>query len=377
MTIQNQATKIIQIVPQLPPSINGLGDYALNLTRQLRKDYEIETRFIVGDAHWSGANNIEEFPVKKVAARSAFDLLSFLPPDIHTVLLHYVGYGYAKRGCPIWLVEALERWKSSISNAHLVTMFHEISAFGPIWTSAFWLSKLQKNLAARLVKISDHCVTSRYGYSEILHQIYRAKQAQIACLPVFSNIGEPECVPELAKRTRRLVVFGSRNARLQVYRQCHTALERTCQVLEIEEICDIGVPTGLELSEINGIPVIEKGVASAAEISNILLDSVAGFLNFPLPEFLAKSSIFAALCAHRLIPCMVSLTTVPIDGLQAGKHYWSTTYNQSNQLCLELGQAIADNAYAWYQTHNLSAQTKIFASCLNCQVEEESFSERA
>lgn len=34
--IEQQQT-IIQIVPRLPPAIDGVGDYALNLARQLRK----------------------------------------------------------------------------------------------------------------------------------------------------------------------------------------------------------------------------------------------------------------------------------------------------------------------------------------------------
>lgn len=49
--------KIIQIVPQLPPAINGLGDYALNLARQLRQDFAIETHFVVGDHSWTGATH--------------------------------------------------------------------------------------------------------------------------------------------------------------------------------------------------------------------------------------------------------------------------------------------------------------------------------
>lgn len=360
----NKFTQIICIVPRLPPAIDGVGDYGLNLATQLRKDFAIDTHFVVGDPNWTGAINIEGFPISKVSASSASSLLSsLLSLDISTVLLQYGGYGYAKRGCPLWLVEALESWKSSNANARLITMFHEIYASGPIWTSAFWLSNLQRNLTARLVQLSDRCLTSKQEYAEILHQLCRAKQAQIACLPVFSNLGEPECVPPLAKRTRRLVVFGHRNSRVQVYQKCSEALEQTCQALEIEEICDIGVPTGLELSTINGTPVVEKGVTETTQLSNILLDSVVGFLNFPPPAHLAKSTVFATYCAHRLIPNMVPTCTVPIDGIQSGKHYWSTN-DQSKQLCLEVGQEIADNAHAWYQTHSLPVQAKIFAAFL-------------
>jgi len=45
---------IIQIVPRLPPVIDGVGDYALNLARQLPKDFNIQTHFIVGSSTWKG-----------------------------------------------------------------------------------------------------------------------------------------------------------------------------------------------------------------------------------------------------------------------------------------------------------------------------------
>lgn len=372
LTKANKATKVIQIIPQLPPSINGVGDYALNLARQMRKDYQIETTFIVGDRYWEGAIAIEDFPIKKVETNSAEALLSLIynnssqlvsTPRI-PVLLHYVGYGYAKRGCPVWLLKALERWKIKNINSFLVTMFHEVYASGQPWTSAFWLSPLQQNIAGRLLKLSDRYLTSKQSYAEILYKLARVKQGSITSVPVFSTVGEPEYFPPLAERTRRLVVFGNRNAKLQVYQQCHAGLAQICQALEIKEIFDIGVSTGLNLSKINGIPIVEKGVTQAPEISKILLDSVAGFLNFPPPPYLAKSSIFAAYCTHRLIPCMVSFSTTPIDGLQTGKHYWSVD-SQSNHLCLETGQEIADNAHVWYQTHSLTMQAKIFKDHLN------------
>ena len=50
---------IIQIVPRLPPSVDGLGDYALSLAFQMRQDFGIETHFIVGDQKWVGDAHIE------------------------------------------------------------------------------------------------------------------------------------------------------------------------------------------------------------------------------------------------------------------------------------------------------------------------------
>jgi hypothetical protein len=93
---------IFQIVPQLPPAIDGVGDYALNLASQLRCDHALETEFMVCDPTWQGESEIEGFPVHKLNSRSSTDLIAQLNQlQATTVLLHYVGYGYAKRGCPI------------------------------------------------------------------------------------------------------------------------------------------------------------------------------------------------------------------------------------------------------------------------------------
>jgi hypothetical protein len=355
---------IIQFVPELPPAINGLGDYALNLARQLRQEFGKETHFVVGDPNWEGDRQIEGFPISVLSKRSGRAVLSLLIEacsSLTPVLLHYVGYGYARRGCPVWLVDGLERWHNADVNHSLVTMFHELYAFGPPWASSFWLSPLQKNLAIRLARLSDRILTSRQDYAKSLHQLSRGKHGTIPTYPVFSNIGEPEQVLPLVQRKRRLVLFGHRNTRLLAYQQHLSALQQTCQTLEIEEVCDIGVPTGLKLPQLLDVPVVEMGVTQATEIRQVLLDAIAGFLSYPPPIYLAKSTIFAAYCAHQLIPILTSSSAVPVDGLHAGKHYWVAD-EQIEPLSLDAGEAIADNAYTWYQTHNLSVQAKIFAS---------------
>ena len=360
----NSLAQITAIVPRLPPAVDGLGDYGLNLARQLRQDFGLVTEFIVGDPTWAGEASVDGFIVKQVAAQSVAALLDLLPRQqvSTTVLLHYVGYGYAKRGSPVWLVEGLEGWRKVASNRCLVTMFHEIYAFGAIWTSQFWTSPLQKSLAARLALLSDSCLTSKQGYAEKLYQLSRGKHVAIPTLPVFSTVGEPSQVLPLIERPRRLVVFGNRGPRSRVYQRSRLALERTCRELEIEEIVDIGPSVGFELEPINGITVTHLGVKSDPEISSLLSSSVVGFFDYAT-EYLAKSTIFAAYCAHRVIPVGVFYEGLNVDGLEAGKHYWLGDRYAGSMNLLE-GQVVADNAYAWYQNHNLSANARAFATCM-------------
>ncbi len=357
--------RITTIVPRLPPAIDGLGDYGLNLAVQLRQDFGLVSDFVIADPNWSGDTCVSGFTAKKVAEQSGAALLELLPNDQHsrtTVFLHYVGYGYAKRGCPVWLVEGLEHWRKAGNSRHLVTMFHEIYAFGSIWTSQFWTSPLQRNLAARLVRLSDRCFTSKQGYAEIITKLGQGKHPQVSTLPVFSNVGEPENLTPLSERPRRLVIFGGCGPRLRVYQHSQLALQRTCLELEIEEIVDIGIPLNSEIEPVNNIPVICLGVKPAEEISNLLSNSVAGFFNYPT-EFLAKSGVFAAYCAHKLLPIGTWYKGQDVDGLEAGTHYLLGDKHQY-KMNLLIGQTVADNAYAWYQKHQLSVQADAFVTYL-------------
>ena len=363
--MKNQNQKILQIVPRLPPETDGVGDYAFNLAQQLRQDYSIQTHFIVCDRTWSGEKTIDGFPISHLSNSTAESLSSLLlEKQVHTVLLHYVGYGYAKRGCPAWLVDGLETWRTASSQRKLVTMFHEISASGPIWTSAFWLSQIQKKIATRLVQLSDRILTSKQLYAEILTNLGRGKHSEIEAIPVFSNIGEPQQIPPLSKRQPWLVVFGGQNNRKRVYTESYSKISSVCRLLGIKKIIDIGTPTELSLSDLDGIPVQEMGKLPVDQIQEIFLNCYAGFLNYN-PDFLAKSTIFAAYCAYGMLPISAWSGDSLIDGIESGRHYLvPDTSIKNKEKIIEVFQAIADNAHAWYQAHRLPIQSKIFARYL-------------
>jgi hypothetical protein len=359
-----ESTKITAIVTGLPPSVDGVGDYAWYLARQIREDFGVDTEFVVGNISWQPIEEINEFKAQRIPKRSPSELLKLLQSS-SIVLLHYVGYGYAKRGCPIWLVEGLEKWRRENEKKYLLTMFHEVYAYNPkAWSSQFWTSPLQRNLAQRLAQLSDRCLTSKQGYAEIITKLSRGKHQSIVSLPVFSNVGEPkpEQLRPLSQRSKRLIIFGGRGTRSRVYQRSLFALERTCRELQIEEIFDIGPPLDFELPLINQTSVKSLGVKSPQEISHLLSDSIVGFFDYSI-EFLAKSTIFAAYCAHRLLPVGVFYPGKEVDGLKAGKHYWiGDTHPES--MSLIPGQLVADNAYTWYQQHQLSIQAQVFVNYL-------------
>ncbi|MGB5961560.1 MAG: glycosyltransferase family 1 protein, partial [Coleofasciculaceae cyanobacterium] len=333
----------------------------LSLALQMRQYYGINTHFIVGDQTWTGEAHIEGFNISKVPIQSTQKLLSLLESKDFlnaVVLLHYVNYGYAKRGCPIWLVEGLQRWQNTTVKHSLITMFHEVYACGfPPWNSSFWLSPLQKRLASQLAQLSDSCFTSRKEYATLLYKLSRGKHSQISTLPVFSNVGEQKEVLPLEKRDKKIIIFGSSAMRKNVYKKSSSELLYACKLLEIEEIIDIGPSTQL-IPTIGSIPIIEMGQLPAPTVSKILSHSLAGFFNY-IPGYLAKSTIFAAYCSHGMLPISARYNPSQLDGIEAGKQYWIPE-NSRIGAALNL-QAIANFAHVWYQAHQLSIQAKLFA----------------
>src|SRR5438309_7387713 len=89
-------TGVLQIVPQLPGSCDGVGDYALILARSLRRDYQLNTIFLV-------ANQTDVAEKESFSIASGLDSLGdFARQDRH-VILHYANYGYQNRGVPFQL----------------------------------------------------------------------------------------------------------------------------------------------------------------------------------------------------------------------------------------------------------------------------------
>lgn len=352
--------ELTSIVPRLPPVTDGVGDYALSLARELRERFGINTRFIVGDPSWLEEGSVENFPVSKLTNRIESRLQATLTQQqSDTVLLHYGGYAYAQRGCPDWLVEAITNWRTEGVGRTLITLFHELYASGPPWTSSFWLSRRQRHLTQQLAGSSDSCLTSLALYSEMIEKM----GGQAESLPVFSSIGEPDQSPkQLCSRRRRLIVFGTPGRRLQVYKRSAENLNRRCRELGIEEIWDIGGELDFEPARFVDLPVVVCGRMPAREVCDIFLDSIAGVIDYPA-ALLGKSSIFAAYCAHRMIPLVaVHHEATPADGLVAGVHY--TVLQDGEGLSLSFAQALADSAFDWYQGHGLAAHATRLATSL-------------
>ena len=180
-------------------------------------------------------------------------------------------------------------------------------------------------------------------------------------LAVPSNVGEPLEPGELVTRAKSMVVFGQPGSRKRSYATQMAALQRACERLGISEVQDVGESFDGMPERVGSVPVSRHGVLGARDLSLLLADCVAGFVAYPR-AFLAKSGVFAAYCAHRLMPVLPSVDRRPdADGIVGGVHYLSVDGKRGGEATAENAQAIADAAWKWYQGHSLKSHARAFA----------------
>ena len=275
------------------------------------------------------------------------------------LVLNYVGYGYAPRGAPLWLLRAVEQIRQRAAEIRLLVMFHELYAVGLPWQSAFWLSPIQRHVARHLVELSDSWITNREGSAEWLRR-YAANKPHTV-LPVFSNVGEQAIYS--SKREAKIVVFGGGGLRRLTYRTAGNALFSWAQAQNLS-IHDIGPPIDDEqlMRRLKHMNVCFHGLLAASEVSAQLADAMFGVVTYPV-DFVAKSGVYAAYCSHGICPILISDKYVSADRLVANRHYVAgmpATIFRS-----DFYATVAATGWAWYQEHSVNAHGEFMQSLLN------------
>jgi hypothetical protein len=319
--------QLTQVVPRLGPW-DGVGDYAARLGEALQRRHGVTSGYLE-------AGNPQ--------GRRA--LVEALATAREPVLLHYVGYGYARRGAPLWLARAVGRRNRE---RRLGVVFHELYATGRPWQSAFWLGGLQKRVATRLARECEGALITREASREWLVRTGALAGKPVAVLPISSNAGEPQAVPPLAARPPKLIVWGSAAARGSLYGAQWSRVRAACAALGIAAVVDIGPPAALP--DDAGLPIEPRGRLEAAALSQALLEARFGLVAYPA-AFLAKSSIFAAYAAHGLAPVLLDADGTPdMDGLAAGR-----TYLRLGAPAASAPEDVARRAREWYSGHGVAA----------------------
>ena len=357
---------VLTVTPRLPPPPEGVGSYALALARSLEARHGLKTHYFVPTDHAEAAAQaglpVTALPPEGPALAAALEAAGG-----ETALVHYANYGYAARGCPTWLVDGLKTWQRAAPGRKLVTMFHELWATGPPWTSSFWFSPVQKKLAGRLARASAAAVTSLDLYAEHLSHFLGERRARV--MPVFSTVGELEAPTPLPEREPRLVIFGGRGARQRAFTALAALVESSCRRLGLVEVLDIG-PTLSSPPKLPETPVRSLGVLEPTEVGAVLGRCRAAFVAYP-PSFLSKSTIFAAYAAHGVLPICAwdgeePQAAVELSPLADGRHFWDPRREGAPETAHLTD--IAATTHAWYWEHRLERQAELFAALLAPQI---------
>jgi hypothetical protein len=356
---------LIQIVPALPPIANGVGDYGLTLACEMRRQSGVDTLLVVANERWEGPEQVEGFAARRLAARSAENLADVLCAASDGVgrpgvLLQLSVYGYSRRGCPFWLLEGLRRWKRKNPDGQLMTMFHELYATAPPWKSTFWVSPAQQMVVGGIARLSDVAVTNIQRYCDRLERFDPSKKGKIALLATPSSVGEPIAPSELGARAKILVVFGLPPSRKRAYGTRLAELQRACEQFGIEEVHDVGPLYEGIPERIGPVPVRKHGRMEGGDLNALLSQSMAGFVGY-FPEYMGKSAVLAAYCAHRMLVVVPEDGRSEADGVRCGIHYYNVGAPDG---AAPEPQTIADAAWNWYQAHSLRSHARTFAGAL-------------
>jgi len=311
---------------------------------------QIQTEFLVGDPDRQGASEkAGAFVHHRISARTAEALAQFLAQrKPRRILLHYVGYGYAKRGCPDWLVQGLEIWKRQTPDAKLAVMFHELFASGPIWTSAFWTSAKQRNLCARLARLSTVAFTSSTVTAGILKREWQVETAMV--LPVFSNFGEPAQVLPMAERQPQVLVYLRTPLSNPEQTQLEMTLRQVGQVFGIKKIVVFG-KASLAAGDV-GMLVDNLGLVAPDTLGRLLEQSRMGLLFYDT-QWLAKSSILAAFSACGVVPVVIGALAPAVDGLCQDENFLNGGQLPASG-DINLLQRLSTSTHRWYCAHRSS-----------------------
>jgi hypothetical protein len=352
---------VLQIVPQLPGSFDGVGDYALILARRLQQDYQIGSIFAAGGPNTAAVKQTE-FPV-------ASDLNSIADSGaaFEHVILHYANYGYQTRGVPLRLRKVARDVRKRLRGRWLTT-FHELYAFGPPWRSAFWLYPLQARVARDMIDTSDSCFVS----SDVIKKEIQSYDSQkpVHLLPVMSNFGEPRLKSFNGRSPKHWAICGGTRLISRSLRSLAEALPLIPEIYFPEQLEVIG---GCEQAEIRdeiatltrnwrGLSCRYHPEVDAARASELLSSCSFAWIDYfgkgnVWPGMIFKSSSFAACGAHAVVPILSHAEAPPALSGDLFPAWYFISRNGAHFPEPQHLSATREQIYGWYHRHASAQRT--------------------
>ena len=358
--------RILQIVPHVPGTLDGVGDHALRLAEALFDEDDMRTTFLV-----AASTSVQEKDGFEILSGFSNESFESVAPSMHHVILHYSNYGLGHRGMPFELRRFAQRLRRSLPGKW-ITMFHELYASGPPWRSAFWTRPFQVKIARDLMDLSDACFVSNRVIGDEIRRYDSGKPVhQVA---IMSNLGEPH-LTEFASRSPGCWAVCGGTKLLQ--RSLRTFLERKHAIPEAfrpERLYAIGGRRDARIEDLlrenTEMPVSYHPEVSAEAASEILEQCRFGWLDYygagkVWPGLIFKSATVGAYCAHGVIPVFAHEEgKIIFEGDSFPGPFGVSGGNPRFPQPGEVAK-IAAEIYAWYQKHASSHHTaEVYAKAL-------------
>jgi hypothetical protein len=361
----NGAAVVWQIVPRVSDSPDGVTDYAFNLANALWANHGLRTVF--APAEPSQASRKGEFEIASIADADT------PPAKPAHVILHYVNYGYQKRGLPFWLVPILCRVRKTFG-ARLVVIFHELFATGPPWKSEFWLQPLQKKIARDVARLSNARLVSSESMRQMLEGFVSGLDTVVH--PVPSAFGEPviDSAQLQARDNHRWIICGGTELIERSLRSFRRIIGAIPASIAPRSLVVLG---GMENSRVR--PLLQTLASIQCEYypavspetaSQILSTCAFAWLDYFTtrtadPDLLLKSSSFANVCAHAVVcgtPRALSAISLKSDLLPGP---FAITDGQVKMPSENERPDIARAIYDWYHRHaSIATLSRVIAKQL-------------
>jgi hypothetical protein len=305
------AAVVLQIVPRVSGVPDGVTDYSLNLAKALLTQYQLRTVFATAEP--SQISEKEGFEIVPIAAVGlSRDRPAYL-------ILHYVNYGYQKRGLPFSLLPMLNALRESC-RGRLLVIFHELFASGPPWKSEFWVQPFQKKIARDIARLADARLVSSESMRQSLEKL--APDLDAVVHPVPSAFGEPVIDPALLRErdNHRWLICGGTEL---IERSLRSFLRLVSTIPAKVAPRNLAVVGGTENPEVRRMletladiqweyyPAVSPETASQI-LSTCAFAWLDYFTTGAKPDLLLKSSSFANVCAHAVV-CVTPHAAAPIS----------------------------------------------------------------
>lgn len=222
--------RILFITNNLPPVVDGVGDYTYNLACEFAK-HGHEVHVVCRDKGEirDDYQNIHVAKIVKRWNRRAGKTISayIQEHDIDMVSLQYVPHGFHPKGLPFGLVLALKDIKKS--GVKVMTFFHEVSVeYDECDVKHRVLEILMKCISLKVLSLSDMVATSIECYRGMLRKLDGKKRVEL--IPIASNIPEVSIDEDelhdlrsrvAAENEKIIAFFGRRD-----YSRCISAIDR-------------------------------------------------------------------------------------------------------------------------------------------------------